>query len=383
MPRNDFLVFGAPMITDDEIDEVVATMRSGWIGTGPRTREFELRFAEYVGSRYAVGLSSCTAALHLALLVLDVKAGDEVITTPLTWCSTANVIVHAGAKPVFTDVDRNTGCIDPARVEAAITERTRAIIPVHYAGRACDMDALGDIAARHNLKVIGDAAHAIETTWRGRKIGTLDDVTCFSFYPNKNITTGEGGMAATDDEAFAERIAMLRLGGVSADAWKRFRADGPSQVQVVEAGYKCNMTDMQAAMGLRQLDKIEPFHARRMALWDRYNRDLADLPLVLPAPFDPDSRHAGHLYTVLVDEGRAGVGRDALRAELKKRNIGTGVHYPVLHLQQFYRELLAHRPGDFPNAEFIGNRTLSLPLSPAVTDADAEDVVTALREVLD
>jgi len=380
--REEFLVFGAPLIAEDEIEEVVATLRSGWIGTGPRAREFENRFASYVGARHAVSLNSCTAALHLALVALNVGAGDEVITSPLTWCATANVIIHVGGRPVFVDVDRHSSNIDPGRIAAAITNKTRVIMPVHFAGRACDMDAIMNLAQQHGLRVIEDAAHAIEATWKGRKIGRIGDLTSFSFYANKNITTAEGGMVTTDDADLAERIRILRLGGASSDAWKRFRADGPAHVEVMEAGYKYNMPDILAAIGLRQIEKIDAYHRRREALWNFYNESLCDLPLILPAPPQPGCRHAFHLYTVLVDTDRAGLNRDSLRAALRKRNIGTGLHYRALHLHPFYRRACATYPGQFPNAEFISERTLSLPLSPRITDTDAQDVVNALSEIL-
>ncbi len=382
MPRKEFLIFGAPLIAEDEIEEVVAALRSGWNGTGPRAHEFERRFAEYVGARCAVALNSCTAGLHLGLKVLGIGPGDEVITTSLTWCATANVIVHVGAKPVFVDVDRRTGNIAPEHIEAAITEKTRAIMPVHYAGRACDMDAIMDIARRHALRVVEDAAHAIESTWKDRKIGSVGDMAAFSFYANKNITTAEGGMATTDDPKLAERVRVLSLHGVSSDAWKRFHSDGPARVEVIEPGYKYNMTDLQAAMGLRQLEKIDAYHRRREELWRYYDQALADLPLGLPAPVEPGCRHARHLYTVLVDRESAGIGRDELREALKRKNIGTGLHYLALHLQPFYQQLLRMRRGELPNAEFISDRTLSLPLSPRLTDEDARDVVSALHEIL-
>jgi len=380
--RDEFLVFGAPVIAEDEIAEVVATLRSGWIGTGPRTQEFERRFADVVGARHAVALNSCTAGLHLSLKVLGVGPGDEVITTPLTWCATANVVVHLGARPVFVDVDRATGNLLPERVEAAVTPRTKAIVPVHFAGRACDMDRIMETASRHGLKVVEDAAHAIEATWKGRKVGSIGDCTAFSFYANKNITTGEGGMVTTDDPELARRIRVLSLHGVSADAWRRFRADGPAHVEVVEPGFKYNMTDLQAALGLRQLEKLWRHHRRRETLWGFYNEALAGLPLQLPPPVEPDCRHACHLYTVLLDTDRARIDRDALRAALKARKIGTGLHYVALHLQPFYRDAFGLRRGMFPNAEYISDRTLSLPLSPGVTDQDAQDVVDALRAIL-
>lgn len=382
MERKEFLVFGAPKISEDEIAEVVATLRSGWIGTGPRAQEFERRFAEYVGAKHAVALNSCTAGLHLALKVAGVSPGDEVITSPMTWCATANVIVHLAAKPVFADVDQRTGNLLPEAVAEAVTARTRAILPVHFAGRACDMDALVEIARRRKLKIICDAAHAIETTWRGRRSGTLGDLSAYSFYANKNITTAEGGMAVTDDPALANRLRILSLHGVSADAWKRFRADGPAHVQVVEPGFKYNMADVQAALGLRQLEKIETWHRRREELWAFYDRELAGLPLLTPPGAEAGCRHARHLYTVLVDDTRTKVTRDALREALKVRKIGTGLHYVALHLQPYYVRAFDFKRGDFPNAEFISDRTLSLPLTPSMSDEDARDVVQALKEAL-
>jgi dTDP-4-amino-4,6-dideoxygalactose transaminase len=381
--RKDFLVFGAPKISEDEIAEVVAALRSGWIGTGPRAQEFERRFAEYVGAKHAVALNSCTAGLHLALKAAGIGSGDEVVTTPMTWCATANVIVHVGARPVFADVDRRTGNLLPDAARAAVTPRTRALLPVHFAGRACDMDALGALARERRLTVLCDAAHAIETTWLGRKSGTLGGISAYSFYANKNITTAEGGMAVTDDPALAERLRILSLHGVSADAWKRFRADGPAHVQVVEPGFKYNMADVQAALGLRQLDKIDAWHRRREELWAFYDRELAGLPLLTPPPPEPGCRHARHLYTVLVDDTRTKVTRDALREALKARKIGTGLHYVALHLQPYYVRAFGYRRGDFPNAEFISDQTLSLPLTPAMTDADAQDVARALKEALE
>ena len=383
MTRKDFLIFGAPLISEDEIEAVVATLRSGWIGTGPRAKEFETRFAAAVGAEYAVALNSCTAGLHLSLQVLDIGPGDEAITTPLTWCSTANVIVHRGARPVFVDVDRVTGNIDVGAIEIAVTKRTKAIMPVHLAGRACDMDAIMDIAVRHGLKVVGDAAHAIETTWKGQRVGGMGDCASFSFYANKNITTAEGGMVTTHDAALAERMRILSLHGVSSDAWRRFRADGPAHVEVVEAGYKYNMSDIQAALGLGQLAKIEQHLQRREELWRFYDKELAGLPLLLPAPAEPGCRHARHLYSVLVDTDRTSITRDKLRAALREANIGTGLHYVALHLHSFYQQRFDMRRGQFPNAEFVSDRTLSLPLSPKVTDEDAQDVVDALKAILE
>jgi dTDP-4-amino-4,6-dideoxygalactose transaminase len=380
--REDFLVFGAPLIAEDEIAEVVATLRSGWIGSGPRVKLFERRIEEYIGVRHAVAVNSCTSALHLALHVLDIGPGDEVITTPYTWCATSNVIVHRGARPVFVDVDRATGNLDPARIESAVTPRTRAILPVHLGGRACDMDAIMEIARRRGLKVIEDAAHALEASWKGRRAGTIGDCGAFSFYATKNVTTAEGGMVVTADAARAERLRVLSLNGTVADAWKRFQADGPSHVQVVEAGYKYNMTDIQAALGVKQLEKVERHLEYRERLWRFYDEALEGLPLIRPAPTEPGCRHARHLYSLLVDTERTPLTRDALREELKKRRIGTGVHYIALHLHPFYQQQYGYRAGQFPNAEYLSDRTFSVPLSPRVTEADARDVVDAIRDAL-
>ena len=379
--RKDFLVFGAPLISEDEIAEVVATLRSGWIGSGPRVKEFERRFEEYVGVRHAVAVNSCTSALHLALHVLDIGPGDEVITSPYTWCATANVIVHRGARPVFVDVDRSTGNMDPSGINKAVTGRTRAIIPVHLGGRACDMDAIMEIARRRGLKVIEDAAHALEATWKGRRAGSIGDCGAFSFYATKNITTADGGMVVTADAALAERLRILSLSGTSADAWKRFQADGPSHVQVVEAGYKYNMTDIMAALGLKQLEKVERYLEYRDRLWQFYDEALEGLPLIRPVPVEASCRHARHLYSLLVDTDRTSFTRDAVREELKKRRIGTGIHYIALHLHPLYQRQYGCRAGQFPNAEYLSDRTFSVPLSPRVTEADARDVVQALRDI--
>jgi dTDP-4-amino-4,6-dideoxygalactose transaminase len=382
LARKEFLVFGAPLIAEDEIQAVVDTLRSGWIGTGPRVKEFERRFAAYVGAQHAVALNSCTSGLRLALHGLDIGPGDEVITTPMTFCATANVIVRAGATPVFVDVERRTGNIDIDRVAAAVTEKTRAILPVHYAGRPVPVDPLLDLARRHDLRVIHDAAHGVETKWKGQSLGAFPDVACFSFYANKNLTTAEGGMAVTNDAELAERMHILSLHGVSADAWRRFAADGPAHVEVLEPGFKFNMTDIQAALGLGQLAKLDDYLKKREALWAYYDEALADLPLVFPAPVEPGCRHARHLYQVLVDTDRASVDRDTLRARLKEMNIGTGCHYLAVHLHRYYGATFGYKRGDFPNAEFISDRTCSLPLSPRVTPEDARDVVEALHTIL-
>jgi dTDP-4-amino-4,6-dideoxygalactose transaminase len=379
--RKDFLVFGSPLIETEEIDEVVATLRSGWIGTGPRVARFEQQFKRYIGSAEAVAVSSCTAALHLAMLVSNVGPGDEVITTPMTFVATANAVVHTGARPVFVDVEPDTGNIDPALVEKAITSRTRAIVPVHYAGRPCRMDAIEALARQHGLLLIEDAAHAVEAAYHGRKVGTIGHLTCFSFYATKNVTTAEGGMITTADAELAAKIKMYALHGLSMDAWRRFSDEGYKHYEARVPGYKYNMTDLQAALGLHQLTRLERNAVRRTAIWARYDQAFEGLPVVRPAPIETGTVHARHLYTVLLKTEQIGKSRDQVLNELIRRNVGTGVHYTPVHLHHYYRERFGFRPGDFPNAEWIGERTLSLPFSAKLSDQDVEDVIAAVRQV--
>jgi dTDP-4-amino-4,6-dideoxygalactose transaminase len=295
--RNEFLVFGAPAIEDSEINEVVATMKTGWLGTGPKVAKFEKDFAAYKGAGYSAALNSCTAALHLSILAAGVKPGDEVITTPLTFCATVNAIIHAGATPVLADVDPHTMNIDPEEVTKKITPRTRAILPVHFAGRPCDMGRIMSIAGKYDLKVIEDCAHAIETEYKGGKAGTFGDFGCFSFYVTKNIVTGEGGMVVAKREEDIARIKILGLHGMSKDAWKRFSDTGYKHYQVVECGFKYNMMDLQAAIGIHQLKRIELYWKRRSDIWMRYNEAFADLPIALPS--DPESETATHTIYIL------------------------------------------------------------------------------------
>jgi len=381
--RSEFLVFGSPAIGEAEIAEVVATLRSGWLGTGPRVERFEADFRAYVGCTHAVALNSCTAGLHLALNVLGVGPGDEVITTPLTFSATANVIVHVRATPVFADVDPRTMNLDPEAVARAVTPRTKAILPVHLAGRPCDMDVLLEVAQRHGLAVVEDAAHATEARYRGRPIGSIGDMTAFSFYVTKNLVTGEGGMLTTNNAAWAEEIRLKSLHGISRDAWKRYSAEGFQPYDTLFPGYKYNMTDLQAALGIHQLARLEANLAVRERHWRQYDEAFTDHPLLTtPAPPDPRDRHARHLYTVLLDSDRAGMSRNEFIVRLKAENIGTGIHFTPLHLHSYYAKTFGFTPGEFPAAEFIGDRTVSLPLSAKLTDEDVEDVIAALRRVL-
>lgn len=378
----DYIVFGSPTIEEDEVSAVAETLRSCWIGTGPRVQQFESEFARYIGARHAIAVNSCTAALHLSLLASGIRSGDEVITTPMTFAATANAILHVGATPVFVDVDRQTMNIDVDRIEDAITPRTRAILPVHFAGRPCDVDAIETIARRHGLVVIEDAAHCIEGVLHGRKIGTISPLTCFSFYATKNMTTAEGGMVCTDNQELADAIKVSALHGMSRDAWKRFSDEGYRHYEVVYPGFKYNMTDIQAAIGLCQLPRLDTWLRKREALWVRYDAAFADLACATPLPPEPDTRHARHLYTILLDIDRLGKSRDEVMLELHRRGIGTGVHYLSLHLHRYYRERFGFNREDYPEAAWISERTLSLPCSPKLSHAEIARIIDAVRDVV-
>jgi dTDP-4-amino-4,6-dideoxygalactose transaminase len=380
--EDDFLVFGAPSIEEAEIREVVESLRSGWLGAGPKVARFESDFGAYKNTDNAVAVSSCTAGLSLSLLASDLKPEDEVITTPLTFCGTVNAIIQAGATVVLADVEPTSMNIDPTAVEATITPRTRALALVHFAGRPCNMHALCGFAATPDLRLIEDCAHAIEAEYKGGKTGLFGDFGCFSFYVTKNITTGEGGMVLTRREEDAARIKTLAQQGMSQDAWKRFADEGYKHYQVVECGYKHNMTDMQAAIGIHQLGRIEGYWQRRQEIWHRYNDAFADLPLTLPAEAEPNTRHAFHLYTVLVDGEEAGISRDEFLTAMTAENIGVGVHYVSIPEHPYYQETFGWQPEDYPEAMRIGRQTVSLPLSAKLSDRDVDDVIAAVRKVL-
>jgi dTDP-4-amino-4,6-dideoxygalactose transaminase len=377
-----FLVFGSPLIGEEEKREVLDCLETGWLGTGPKVARFEQDFRAYKQAAFAVAMNSCTAALHLSILAADIGPGDEVITTPLTFCASVNAIMHAGAQPVLADVDPTTFNIDPVRVEAQITKRTKAILPVHFAGRPCDMDGLGMLAKKHGLQLIEDCAHAIETTYKGKHVGTFGEFGCFSFYVTKNVATGEGGMVLTPREDTANRLKILALHGMSKDAWKRFTDEGYKHYQVVECGFKYNMMDIQAALGIHQLRRVEANWRRRQEIWQIYQRAFQDLPLTLPAPPEEGTRHAYHLYTVLVDSERTGVSRDAFMGALTAENVGVGVHYRSIPVQPYYAGRFGWKPRDYPNSVSIGEQTVSLPLSAKLTDEDVHDVIQAVRKTL-
>ena len=357
-------------------------MRTGWLGTGPKVAQFERDIARYKSASHSVAVNSCTAALHLSMLAIGLKEGDEVITTPMTFCATVNAIIHAGATPVLADIDHSTFNIDPVKVEAKITNRTRAIVPVHFAGRPCDMDALCALSRRYNLKLIEDCAHAIETEYRGQHAGTFGDFGCLSFYVTKNIVTGEGGMVLATNEEDAGRIKVLSLHGMSKDAWKRFSDEGYKHYAVIQAGFKYNMMDLQAAIGIHQLQRVEEYWLRRQQIWRQYNEAFADLSIGIPIDPEPETRHAYHLYTILVDEKSTGISRDTFLNSMAAEHIGVGVHYLSVPEHPYYQERFGWRPEQYPHAMHVGRCTVSLPISAKLTDDDVSDVIAAVVKIL-
>ena len=380
-----FIPFALPDIGDDEIAEVVDTLRSGWITTGPKTRRFEEDFTAYLGDPglHSLAVNSATAGLHLALEALGIGPGDEVITTTHTFTATAEVVRYLGADVVLVDIDPATLCIDVAAVEAAITPRTKAVIPVHYAGLAADMTALLPLARRHGLKVVEDAAHALPTTCGGQLVGTLgSDVTVFSFYANKTMTTGEGGMVVTRDAAIAKRVQVMRLHGINRDAFDRFTAKAPSwYYEIVAPGFKYNLTDIASAMGIHQLRRSRGFQATRAAIAARYDAAFADLPLITPPQPAPGDTHAWHLYVLRLADG-AKLTRDGLIDGLYAAGIGCSVHYIPLHLQPYWRERYGLTPERFPHSQHAYERMLSLPLYTRMDDSQIERVIAAVRALL-
>lgn len=376
--RTDFLVFGQPLLGEEEIAEVVDSLRSGWIGTGPKVQRFERMLEEYVGVEHVRCLSSCTAALMLGLLALGVGEGDEVIVPTMSFAASASAILHTGATPVLVDSEPITGLMDLDATEAAITERTKAVMPVHLSGRPVDMERVNSIRDRYSIAVIEDAAHAIGSEWRDRKIGSHGNLTAFSFYATKNITTAEGGALATPDADVAERIERLSLHGLSAGAWRRYSDAGFKHYEVVEPGYKFNMTDLHAAIGIHQLPRLDGWIQAREDQWVRYDELLLGLPVESPSAPEPGTRHARHLYQVLIAPGAAR-SRDEMLDFFTAHGIGAGVHYRAIHLHEHYRQRFAFEQSAFPVAEDMSDRTLSLPLGPNLAERDQDDIVEALR----
>jgi len=379
--RREFLPFSLPTLGEEEKAEVIKTLESGWITTGPRTFEFEKKLATYVGASQAIAVSSCTAALHLSLAALGVGKGDEVITSTLTFCSTANVIIHLGAKPVLVDVRADTLGIDPAEVEKKLTQDTKAIIPVHYAGHPCSMDDISAIASSKSIPVVEDAAHALGAEYRGKKIGALSALSCFSFYPIKNITTGEGGAITLNDEELAEKIRLYSLHGMSRDAWKRYSSKGAWYYEVLYPGFKYNMTDLQAALGLCQMDKLKGFLARREHLASLYDRAFLQMEELNTPHVERNVKHARHLYPILLNLEKLRIDRGEFIEELRAENIGTTVNFVPVHMHPYYRDNFGFNTGDFPVAEDAYERLISLPLYPRMTDEDANDVIEAVKKV--
>lgn len=379
--RDTFLPFALPMLGEAEIEGVLECLRSGWLTTGPKTKQFEQEFAAYVGAKHALAVNSCTAALHLGLEALGVGKDDEVITSPMTFTATAAVIEHLGARSVFVDVEPETLNLDVSKIEARITPRTKAILPVHFAGQAVDMAPLLELARGRGLPVIEDAAHAIPTRYQGKLIGAFGDITCFSFYATKNVTTGEGGMITTDRDDVADRVRLMHLHGMSRDAWKRYTETGSWKYEILAPGFKYNLSDVASAIGIPQLRSCETFHARRREIARRYTEAFRDLKGVRGPVVADDASHGWHLYVLQVDPAGLTIGRDEFIREMMARKIGVSVHFIPLHIQPYYRDKYGLQPNDLPNAYAAYQRILSLPIYAKMSDADVEDVIAAVRDI--
>lgn len=377
----EFLPFHLPLIDEEEVAAVTDVLRSGWITTGPKVRELEKDFEQYIQARHAVAMNSGTAALHLALEAVGVKEGDEVIVPTMTFAATAEVVVYLKAKPVFADCSRNHMNIDLDDVERKITSKTKAVVPVHFGGHPCEMDRLMEIARSRNLKIVEDAAHALPARYRNQLVGTIGDVTCFSFYATKTITTGEGGAAVTENDDYADRMRIMSLHGISKDAWKRYAANGSWRYEILEAGYKYNLTDLQAALGLVQLSKCETMWRRRAAIAEKYTQALSSFDGFLIPPVADDIQHAWHLFVILVNPEAMRIHRDQVIEELKARGIGSSVHFIPLHTHPYYQKEWGYRMGQFPRAESHFDRCLSLPIYPRMTDEDVDRVIESLKDI--
>jgi len=381
--RQSFLPFHSPVIAENEISAVVEVLKSGWLTTGAKVQEFERSFGELIGCRHAVAVNSGTAALHLALAAIGIQRGDEVILPTMTFGATAEVVLYFGAKPVLVDCDPDTLNMAPDGLEAAFNSKTKAIIPVHFGGQPCDMERILRFAREHDLRVVEDAAHALPAYYRGRPIGGIGDITCFSFYATKTITTGEGGMATTDNPEWAERIRMLSLHGISHDAWNRYSAEGSWYYEILCPGYKYNLTDIAASLGVEQLKKCNAFFESRRRIAAAYHEGFADLPEIKTPVCKPDVQHAWHLYVIQLELERLSINRRDFIEALRQKNIGTSVHFIPLHLHPYYRNTFGYRPGDFANASAVFERIISLPIYPKMTDADVNDVVEAVRSIIE
>ena len=379
---SEFIPFHKPAIGEEEIRSVVETLRSGWLTTGPKVKLFEAEFATYTGSAHAVAVNSATAALHLALEAVGIKSGDEVIVPTMTFTATAEVVLYLGARPVLVDCRTDDLNIDVDRIEAAISNNTKAIVPVHIAGRPCAMDQILAIAQRHGLRVIEDAAHALPASHCGRKVGAIGDITCFSFYATKTITTGEGGMATTNNPEWADRMRMMSLHGISHDAWDRYTEQGSWYYEVLRPGYKYNMTDIAAALGIEQLKKCDAFYQARLRIAERYGQAFADLPEIETPGDSSGLQHAWHLYIIQLNPDRLRIDRRDFIKALNSRKIGTSVHFIPLHLHPFYKQTYGYQASDFPQASTAFDRIVSLPIYPMMTERDVSCVIGAVRDLV-
>jgi dTDP-4-amino-4,6-dideoxygalactose transaminase len=378
---NDFIPFHVPDIGEDEIQAVVETLRSGWLTTGLKTKKFEDKFAAYVGSPHAVAVNSGTAALHLALDAVGIRAADEVIVPTTTFTATAEVVTYFDARPVLVDCEEDTLNIDPAALEKAIGPKTKAVMPVDFAGHPAELGKIREIARARKLAVIEDAAHALPARYQGKLVGTLSDITCFSFYATKTITTGEGGMATTANQEWADQMRMMSLHGISKDAWKRYTASGSWYYEVEYPGFKYNLTDIAASLGLVQLKRADEFWKKRQRIAELYDRGFADVPEVRRPAVREGVQHAWHLYVIQLQVERLRIGRNEFIEALKEKNIGTSVHFIPLHLHPFYKRTFGYKPADFPKATAVFDRIISLPIFPKMTDAQVERVIDAVRTI--
>jgi perosamine synthetase len=381
--REHFLPFHSPTIGEKEIAAVVEVLKSGWLTTGKKVQEFEERFADFVGCSHAVAVNSGTAALHLALAALGIRAGDEVILPTMTFAATAEVVLYLGARPVLVECEPETLNMAPETLAAALTPKTKAIIPVHFGGQPCDMDSILRFAREHDLRVVEDAAHALPAYYRSRPIGGIGDITCFSFYATKTITTGEGGMATTADRSWADKMRMLSLHGITHDAWNRYSAEGSWYYEILCPGYKYNLTDIAASLGIEQLAKCNEFFEARRQIARAYDEGFADLPEIKTPVCRPDVQHAWHLYVIQLQLERLAINRRDFIEALRQKNIGTSVHFIPLHLHPYYRNTFGYRPEDFVNASTVFERIISLPIYPQMTESDVNDVVEAVRSIVE
>jgi dTDP-4-amino-4,6-dideoxygalactose transaminase len=381
--RREFLPFHVPAIGDEEIAAVVGVLKSGWLTTGSKVKEFEQQFCRFVGARHGLAVNSATAALHLGLAAVGIKEGDEVIVPTMTFAATAEVVLYLRAKPVLVDCAGDTLNIDPAAIERAITPRTKAIIPVHFAGQPCDSERILSLARAHELRVIEDAAHALPARDHSRMVGAIGDITCFSFYATKTITTGEGGMATTNNPEWADRMRMLSLHGISHDAWNRYSSEGSWYYEVTNVGYKYNLTDIAASLGIEQLKKCWQFSAARRRIADAYTAAFSDLNEIRTPRAEPGKEHAWHLYVIQLELDRLAINRRDFIRTLREMNIGSSVHFIPLHLHPFYRRTFGYQPADLPTAAAAYERIVSLPIYPNMTETDVDDVIGAVRSIVE